>query len=58
MSYDNGTHSLKVVYVSGVVYEYLAVPEQEFEAMKKATSKGRYLNNHIKTKYRFRKLSD
>jgi succinate dehydrogenase hydrophobic anchor subunit len=56
MSYDAVTQVLSVVFVSGSIYHYLAVPEQEYQAMNAAFSKGIYFNNHIKRKYRFRKI--
>lgn len=47
---------LRVRFVSGMVYDYLHVPEKEYLAMKNATSKGSYLNRRIKTQYAFRKV--
>jgi len=56
MSYDVVTQVLSIVFVSGSIYHYLSVPEQEYQAMKSAFSKGTYLNTHIKNKYPFRKI--
>jgi hypothetical protein len=56
MSYDAVTQVLSIVFVSGSIYHYLSVPEQEYQAMKTAFSKGTYLNNHIKRKYRYKKI--
>jgi hypothetical protein len=55
--YDADTHILKVIYVSGMVYEYKDVPEEVFNAFKTSGSKGTYLNRHIKGHYAFKKVS-
>jgi len=56
ISYDGIKQVLTVVFVSGSVYQYLSVPELEYNRMKTAFSKGTYLNEHIKIKYRFHKV--
>ncbi|MEP6750895.1 MAG: KTSC domain-containing protein, partial [Bacteroidota bacterium] len=43
-------------FVSGAVYEYKKVPLAVVNAMRKATSKGTYLNKHIKGSYSFTKI--
>lgn len=48
---------LRVIYLSGSVYDYKAVPEKIYKAMKSSGSKGIYLNNHIKGKYEFEKVN-
>ncbi len=50
------TSILRVVFVSGSVYDYKKVPEKIYKAMKTATSKGTYLNKYIKGHYSFEKL--
>jgi hypothetical protein len=54
--YDENTSTLRVVFVSGMVYDYKNVPEEVFHEMKKAGSKGTYLNKHIKGSYDFKKV--
>ena len=49
---------LRVIYVSGAVYDYKAVPEKAYQAMKNSGSKGTYLNKEIKGKYKFEKIQD
>lgn len=56
MSYDPTSTTLRVIFVSGMVYEYQKVPESVYLAMKNAPSKGAYLNQHIKGDYAFRKI--
>jgi hypothetical protein len=54
--YHPETQTLRVTYVSGMVYDYLKVPEEKYLAMKAAFSKGTYLNLEIKGSYEFRKV--
>lgn len=56
MEYDPAEEILRIIFLSGSVYEYLSVPQQEYDAMRAATSKGTYLNLHIKGKYKYRKV--
>jgi KTSC domain len=49
---------LRVIYLSGSVYDYKDVPEKIYRAMKRSVSKGTYLNNKIKGKFDFEKLGD
>ena len=56
MHYDPKKHVLTIVYVSGTVYNYLDVPEAIYRKMKDASSKGEFLNEHIKGKYEYEKV--
>ena len=56
MNYDPVTATLRIHFISGSVYEYLQVPMEEYQAMRKAYSKGTYLNVHIKGKYAYKKM--
>lgn len=47
---------LRVVYISGAVYDYLDVPKKVYEEMKQSKSKGTYLNTKIKTNYEYRQV--
>lgn len=55
-SYDSETSTLRVTYVSGMVYDYLKVPEMVYKEMKAYQSKGTYLNYYIKGKYKYKKV--
>ena len=48
---------LDVRYRSGKTYRYIDVPEDEYQAYKNSFSKGKYLNQFIKTNYGFVKLN-
>jgi uncharacterized Fe-S cluster-containing MiaB family protein len=56
IKYDEITSTLRVVYVSGSVYDYKEVPEKIYKEMKTAFSKGEFLNKHIKPNYEFEKI--
>lgn len=58
MRYDRVSHTLRVIYVSGMVYDYKNVPEEVYVAMRTATSKGTFLNKYIKGKYEFEKVAE
>jgi hypothetical protein len=55
--YDPPSSTLRVIFVSGMIYDYKKVPEKIYKAMKNAVSKGTYLNNHIKGYYDFKRVS-
>jgi len=54
--YDTVTSILRVIYVSGSVYDYKRVPEKVYKEMRTASSKGEFLNKHIKPNYEFEKI--
>lgn len=55
-NYDVETSTLRITFVSGLIYDYKQVPKEIYEAMMKSGSKGVYLNNNIKGKYDFQKI--
>ena len=46
---------LTIVYVSGMVYDYLDVPQEIFDEFRAAYSKGIYLNKNIKPFFKYNK---
>ena len=56
IKYDVNSSTLRVVYVSGAVYDYKKVPEEVYNDMKKASSKGEFLNKQIKPNFDFEKI--
>lgn len=56
MQYDTKQKVLRIIYTSGNVYDYLAVPIAVYEEMEAAESKGQYLNYHIKGHYKYKKV--
>ena len=55
--YDATARVLRVVFVSGEVYDYRKVPPAVYNEMKNSISKGVYLNRHIKPNYSYRKIT-
>ena len=56
IKYDKFNHTLRIIYVSGMIYDYKNVPEQIYTAMKTAFSKGTFLNKYVKGRYEFEKV--
>lgn len=56
MSYHRESSVLRIRFVSGMIYDYKNVPEKVFKLMKAASSRGSFLNQHIKGKYRFERV--
>ena len=55
--YDPAHHELELEYMSGRVYRYFDVPPETHTAFEQAESKGRFVNEHIRTFYRYQQLS-
>jgi predicted nuclease of predicted toxin-antitoxin system len=57
ISYDPKSETLDIEFKSsGETYRYFDVPNDEYQGLLAATSKGAYLNSEIKPKYRTRKI--
>lgn len=54
--YDEKTSKLRVIFQSGSIYDYLKVPEEVYNNMKKSSAKGEFLNKEIKPNYEFEKI--
>jgi KTSC domain len=54
--YYPSTSTLRIIFVSGMIYDYKNVPEKVYKALKSSSSKGAYLNQHIKGLYDFEKV--
>ncbi|HEY4149276.1 MAG TPA: KTSC domain-containing protein [Chitinophagaceae bacterium] len=54
--YDIATARLRIIFVPGLIYDYLDVPENVYKEMKAAGSKGTFLNRHIKGHYKVKKI--
>ena len=51
--YDPIEHQLDLIFVSGRRYRYHEVPEETYDAMRRAFSKGEFFNDYIRDQYRF-----
>jgi hypothetical protein len=53
IGFDEETSVLKVEFKNGSLYDYFDVPQNIFEAMRNAPSKGQYLAQEIKGRFRY-----
>jgi len=51
LGYIPTTETLEVEFLNGSLYQYFAIPNNIWQAFKKATSKGRFLNLYLRDKY-------
>jgi len=54
--YDPVDHHLDLLFVSGRRYRYYEVPEETYDAMRRAFSKGEFFNEYIRDQYRFTRV--
>ncbi|MFC1226008.1 KTSC domain-containing protein [Pedobacter sp. BG31] len=57
-SYDEVTKTLKIIFVTDMVYLYKNVPENIYKMLKASGSKGQYFNSNIKDKFKFQKIEE
>jgi lysyl-tRNA synthetase class 2 len=55
--YDQAHAKLTIVFTTGRVYEYFAVPAELVAAFRLALSKGTFFNAHIRDRYPFREVT-
>lgn len=53
IAYDKDSHVLRVEFKNGGLYDYFDVPDAVFEAMCHAASKGQFLSQQIKGRFRY-----
>lgn len=54
--YDRERQTLRIRYVGGSTYDYVAVPTKVFKELLEADSKGRFVNWSIKPFYRYTRI--
>lgn len=55
--YNKQAQILQIIFVSGLVYNYKAVPENIYRDFLHSGSKGAYFNLFIKDQYEFERLN-
>jgi hypothetical protein len=55
--YNDKSKILKIIFVTGMEYQYKNVPQKVYERFKIAGSKGKYFNHYIKDKFKFKKAN-
>ena len=58
VGYDMSFGSLIVEYKSGSKYQYKNVPYELYENLLKAESKGRFVNENVKSKFEYNRISE
>ena len=53
IGYEASLLTLEVEFKSGSVYQYMSVPQNEYESLMNAASIGKHLNRNIKGRYRY-----
>lgn len=56
LAYDEHNSMLEIRFQSGSIYQYKNVPKTTYQAMRRAQSKGTFLNEYIKGKFDFERL--
>ena len=55
-TYDCQLASLEIRFRSGAVYHYFGVPQQTYQELLHAKSKGQYFNSRIRIRFRCTKI--
>ena len=56
--YDNDSRTLRVVFVSGAVYDYFDVPPEVADAFAAVRSKGEFFGRVVRPFFEFEKVRD
>ncbi len=56
VGYDVSELTLEIEFYSGSVYQYFNVPQERYESLMRAGSKGSYFAAYIKDVYRYRQI--
>ena len=56
IGYDEGMRTLEVEFLNRSIYQYYNVPRNIFDQLKRAGSKGRFLNTYIKNAYPYSRV--
>jgi hypothetical protein len=51
VGYDAQSRRMKITFVQGHTYDFCGVPQQVFDGLLRASSKGSYYNDFIKDRY-------
>ncbi|MGI9374473.1 MAG: KTSC domain-containing protein [Tsuneonella suprasediminis] len=56
IGYDAPSQTLEVEFLSGTIYQYYGVPDNMYDELMQAGSKGRFLNTYIKNAYGYSRV--
>lgn len=58
VEYDEALELLQLEFCSRAVYLYISVPPTVYQALRNAPSKGRYFNQTIRGRFRYRPIAN
>ena len=53
--YEYNSYRLRLTFTNGDAYDYTKVPNFVFEGLRTSESKGKFINKHILSTYKFKK---
>lgn len=56
IAHDSFSEVLEVIFRHGGIYEYANISDEKFKKMLKSKSTGRFFNQKIRAKHRYRKV--
>ena len=56
VGYDPESRLLEIEFVTGGIYQYAGVPEEEWRGLMQASSHGSYFQHNIKDRYAFKRI--
>jgi hypothetical protein len=56
IGYDDAANTLEVEFRSGAIYQYFGVPQNMYEQLMQAPSKGQFINTYIKNAYAYSRV--
>ncbi len=56
VGYDSAIETLEIKFNKSGVYQYYNIPSSIYNELMSASSKGTYFDNHIKERFRFKKI--
>lgn len=57
IGYDEAANVLEIEFNSGSIYNYFSVPQQIYNELMEAPSKGKYFHAYIRPVFRYQKIS-
>ncbi|WP_428408449.1 KTSC domain-containing protein [Hyphococcus sp.] len=56
IGYDTPSQTLEVEFLNGTIYQYYGVPQNLYDQLMQAGSKGRFLNTYIKNAFGYSRV--
>ncbi|MCY3782253.1 MAG: KTSC domain-containing protein [Chloroflexi bacterium] len=56
IGYDRDSETLEIEFNSGSIYQYFGVPEQMYDEIMRAPSKGRFVHQYIRNQYAYSRV--